>query len=128
MKHRILTTTALGLALFGALLVPYVRADEVDKMTTIKFSAPVEIPGKVLLPGTYVFKLLNGDNNTDIVQIFNADDTRLITAVKAIPDYRATPSDHTILSLEERHPGQPEAVMTWFYPGDNFGEQFVYPK
>jgi hypothetical protein len=127
MKKQILTT-AISLALFGALLVPNVRADEADKMTIVKFSGPVEVPGKVLSAGTYVFRLMNTEGNTDIVQIFNADDTRLITSVQAIPDYRTTPPDNTILSLEERPAGQPEALKAWFYPGDNYGEQFVYSR
>jgi hypothetical protein len=24
--------------------------------------------------------------------------------------------------------GTPEAIKAWFYPGDNFGQEFVYPK
>ena len=27
-----------------------------------------------------------------------------------------------------RAAGSPEAVRAWFYPGENFGHQFVYPK
>jgi hypothetical protein len=37
-----------------------------------------------------------------------------------------TPSE-AILQLEERSEGQPEALTEWFYPGDNFGVEFVYP-
>jgi hypothetical protein len=37
-----------------------------------------------------------------------------------------TPSE-AILQLEERPEGQPEALTEWFYPGDNFGVEFVYP-
>jgi hypothetical protein len=128
MKFRILITTAFSLVLFGALFVPNGRADETDKMTIVRLNGPVEVPGTVLSAGTYVFKLMNGASDTNIVQIFNADDTRLITTVEAIPDYRTRTPGHTILSLEERGAGQPEAVKAWFYPGDNYGEQFVYPR
>ncbi len=24
--------------------------------------------------------------------------------------------------------GQPQALRAWFYPGDNFGQEFAYPK
>ena len=34
-----------------------VMADEWNKRTEFQFSAPVEIPGKTLAPGKYVFEL-----------------------------------------------------------------------
>ena len=30
--------------------------------------------------------------------------------------------------FSERPAGTPPAVKSWFYPGDNFGHRFVYPK
>ena len=36
-----------------------IKAGEWDKKTIFTFSGPVEVPGAVLTPGTYVFKLLN---------------------------------------------------------------------
>jgi hypothetical protein len=126
MKKHILTT-AISLALFGALLVPKVWADEWDKMTTVTFSGPVQVPGTVLPAGTYVFKLMDSSSNHNVVEIFN-DKTQLITTILAIPDYRMTTADKPIFSFEERPSGQPEALRAWFYPGDNYGEQFLYLK
>jgi len=125
-KH--LFTTAISLAFFGGLLVPNMRADEWDKMTTVTFSAPVQVSGTVLPAGTYVFKLLNSESDRDIVQIFNADDTRLITSAMAIPDYRETVSDKSSFTFDERPSGQPEALKAWFYPGDEYGEEFLNSK
>lgn len=125
-KH--LFTTAISLAFLGGLLVPNMRADESDKMTTVTFSAPVEVSGTVLPAGTYVFKLLNGDTDSDIVEIFNADDTRLITSAMALPDYRGTVSDKSTFTFDERPSGQPEALKAWFYPGDEYGEEFLNRK
>jgi hypothetical protein len=125
-KH--LFTTAISLAFLGGLLVPNMRADESDKMTTVTFSAPVEVSGTVLPAGTYVFKLLNGETDTDIVEIFNADDTRLVTSAMALPDYRGTVSDKSTFTFDERPSGQPEALKAWFYPGDEYGEEFLNRK
>jgi hypothetical protein len=127
MKKHILTT-AISLALLGALFVPKVRADEEDKMTTVTFGEPVQVPGMVLPAGTYVFKLMDSPSDRNIVEIFNADDTKLITTSQAIPDYRTTTPDKPIFSFEERPSGRPEALKAWFYPGDNYGEQFLYSK
>jgi hypothetical protein len=38
------------------------------------------------------------------------------------------PTGKTVLTFRERGEGQPEAIKAWFYPGDNSGQQFVYPK
>jgi LPXTG-motif cell wall-anchored protein len=62
------------------------------------------------------------------VQIWNEDETRLITTILAVADYREKTPDKTIVSFDERPAGQPEALRAWFYPGDNFGVEFVYPK
>ncbi len=33
-----------------------------------------------------------------------------------------------MLTFKERGEGQPEAIKAWFYPGNAFGQEFVYPK
>jgi hypothetical protein len=128
MKHRILTTTAMSLVLLGAALVPAARADEADKTTIVTFNEPVEVPGAVLPAGSYEFKLADNEAENNVVQIFNADGTHLVTTVMAIPDYLAKTPDKTVMHFAERAAGQPEALTAWFYPGDNYGEQFVYSK
>ncbi len=124
----------LCVAFAGATLAPSVRADDYDKKTTVTFSGPVEIPPvhitgmKVLPAGTYVFKLLNSDSNRHIVQIFNKDQTKIYATILAIPNYRLTPTDKTVITFNEGRKGSPEAIRAWFYPGSNWGEEFVYPK
>ena len=49
---------ALSVAMLCIGLTPKAFADESNKKTVMTFSAPVEIPGKALPAGTYVFKLL----------------------------------------------------------------------
>jgi hypothetical protein len=94
----------------------------------VTFSEPVQVPGKVLQAGTYVFRLLDDQANRHIVQIFNQDHTALITTVMAIPNERLQPTDKTVLLYDERPADQPIALAAWFYPGDNTGQEFVYPK
>jgi hypothetical protein len=118
-----LSTSVLG---FGLMAVR-ATADEWDKKTTVTFSAPVEVPGRVLPVGTYVFKLLDSPSDRHIVQIYDADEKKLYATILAVPDYRLKPTDKPVLRFEERPSGQPEALEAFFYPGDNFGQQFVYP-
>ncbi|HUA20242.1 MAG TPA: LPXTG cell wall anchor domain-containing protein [Bryobacteraceae bacterium] len=103
-------------------------ADSWNKLTTVTFSAPVQLPGMTLPAGTYVFKLLDSPSDRHIVQVFNEDQDHLYTTILAIPNYRLTPTDKTVLNFTEAAPGKPVGVRAWFYPGDNFGQEFVYPK
>jgi hypothetical protein len=118
----------LALSLFGAALAPGARADEWNKKTVMTFSQPVEIPGQVLPAGTYMFKLANSQSDRHIVQIFNASGSHIIATVLAINDYRLAPTGRTVVKFAERSGDNPEALKAWFYPGDNFGQEFVYPK
>jgi hypothetical protein len=126
--------TVFCAALIGAAFSPNVRADAWNQKTVVTFSGPVEtpgvhIPGWAVLPaGTYVFKLVNSPSDRHIVQIFNQDETVLYTTVLAIPNYRLRATGKTVITFRERPAGEPEALRAWFYPGMNFGQEFVYPK
>src|SRR5690242_16697192 len=106
-------------------------AQSYNKKTTVTFSAPVEIPGvdaQVLPAGTYVFRLLDSQSDRHIVQIFNKDETHVYSTILAIPNYRLKATDKTVMTFAERATGEPQAIRAWFYPGDNSGQEFVYPK
>src|SRR6185503_15763639 len=123
-----------SVALLGAAFSPSLKADDYDKKTTITFSGPVEIPPvyitgmRVLPAGTYVFKLVNSSSNRHIVQIFNKEQTKIYATILAIPNYRLVPKNKTVITFNEGVKGQPEPIRAWFYPGANWGEEFVYPK
>src|SRR5437763_3250805 len=128
MKKIRMLGVLLALGVFLGTLVPFSNADEWDKTTKVKFSEPVQVPGTVLPVGTYVFRLQESSSNRHIVQIYNEDHTKLITTVLAIPNQRLQPTGKTVLTYDERPADQPVALAAWFYPGDNFGQEFVYPK
>lgn len=114
--------------LFAVAMSSFLMADEWDKATKLTFSEPVEVPGVVLPTGTYWFTLADNESDRNIVEIWNDDRTKLITTILAIPDYRLHPTGKTVVHFEERPSDQPEAIHSWFYPGDNYGQEFVYPK
>jgi len=122
------------MALLGLALAPKVKADAYDDKTVITFSGPVEIPGVhlkgwgVLPAGTYVFKLVDSQSDRHIVQIFSEDEKTVYATILAIPNYRLKATGKTVITFRERPAGQPEALRAWFYPGKNWGEEFVYPK
>lgn len=127
MRSSIIGVVALAAGSFG-LWAPQIQGDEWDKKTVLTFSAPVEVPGRVLPAGTYVFKLADSQSDRHIVQIYDKDEKHLITTVLAVPDERLEPRGKTTINFEERASGSPEAVRAWFYPGSTIGEEFVYPR
>jgi len=118
----------LALSLLGAAFTTGARADQWNKKTVLTFSQPIEIPGQVLPAGTYTFKLAESPSDRHIVQIFNADETQIIATVLAINNYRLQPTGKSVVKFAERSADSPEALKAWFFPGDNFGQEFVYPK
>jgi hypothetical protein len=130
MKMKIMKTVLVlsVLLLLGATLIPGARADQYNKKTVMTFDQPVEIPGQVLPAGTYTFKLADSPSDRHIVQVWNADGTHIIATVLAINNYRLQPTGKTVVKFAERPGDDPEALKAWFYPGDNFGQEFVYPK
>ncbi len=130
MKRIFALIFASCLVFFGLLFPTGARADLRDKKTIMTTSSPFKIPNaNVVLPaGTYVIKLLDVAGSRNIVQILNEREDKVYATVLAIPNYRLQPSDKTEFTFWERPQGEPMALRTWFYPGDTYGVEFLYPK
>lgn len=108
-----------------------VMAQTWNKKTIVKISQRIEIPGvgqQFLPAGTYVFKLVDSVSSRDIVQILSEDETHVFATILTIANYRLKATDQTVMTFRERAADQPEAIRAWFYPGANWGQEFVYPK
>jgi hypothetical protein len=114
--------------LFCTLWVSPARADQENQATKVTFNGPVEVPGVVLPAGTYWFTLMSDDADRNIVQVWDASRQRLLTTALTVPDYRMHPTGQPVIKFEERASSRPEALRAWFYPGDNFGHEFVYSE
>lgn len=117
-----------SIGLMGTLLAPATKADPEYKRTEVTFSQPVEIPGMVLMPGKYVMKLLDPYTDEKIVRFYNTQENHMYAMVPVVLAYRLRTTDHTVITFEERAHGAPQAIKDWFPAGDNWGEEFVYPK
>lgn len=104
------------------------RADQWDKKTILTVNQPIQITDTYLDPGTYVLKLADSSSDRHIVYIFNANQNHLINTVMAIPNTRLRPTGNSEFVFWETPPGTARAMRAWFYPGDNFGQEFRYPK
>jgi len=121
--------TLCCLAALGAGIATFsVNADTWNKKTIITITEPMQIPGATLTPGKYVFKLMDSLSNRHIVQVFNEDEKTVINTILAIPNQRLRPTGKSEFGFWEVPAGNTPALRSWFYPGDNFGQEFAYPK
>jgi len=125
MSKQPLLAAMVSLIVACSLAVSAVRADVADEKTKLTFSEPVEIPGRVLPAGSYWFVLVSGRN---LVRIFSADWSVVYATIITAPSERTAPSGETILTLAERPYSEPQAILTWFYPGETIGHEFIYSK
>ena len=103
-------------------------ADTWNKKTELTVRERIEVPGAILEPGNYVLLLVDSDANRHIVRILNERENEVISTVIAIPNYLLKVTGDTQFAWYERPSGEPRALRAWCYPGDNFGQEFVYPK
>ena len=100
-------------------------ASDSDKKTIITTNQPLEIPGKVVLPaGKYVMKLVDLPSSRNVVQLFNADETKLYATVMGIPAYSSETPEKPEIRFYETEKDAPYAIREWFYPGSNYGIEF----
>ena len=72
--------------------------------------------------------LVDSLSDRHIVRIFDKDQTHVMTTILAIPNYRLQVTDKTVFQYWEVPDGPAQSARAWFYPGDNFGQEFAYPK
>jgi len=130
---KLLKGIGIGLCLTTVcvLVAPNAKADDSNEKTTIVLTQPVEVPGvgqHLLMPGTYVFKLLNSPVDRHIVEIYNQGETKILTTVLTITNHRIHATNNSILTFSERPAGEPQALKAWFFSGQHYGEQFVWDR
>jgi hypothetical protein len=125
---RALLIASVAVAIVAVLVVPGVRADEYNKLTYLTFSGPVQVPGVTLPAGTYMFKLADPDTGRRAIQIWSQDGTKLYTTLLTIPDEMMAAQSDPVVMFKETPSGSPNAIKSWFYPGERIGQEFIYPK
>jgi LPXTG-motif cell wall-anchored protein len=116
-----------GIGIASGIAAFHAQADEWNKKTVLTVNEPIQVSDKLLDPGQYVFMLADSSSDRHIVRIFDANQQHLIDTVMATPNYRIQPTGNSRFSFWETPPGTAKALRAWFYPGDNFGQEFRYP-
>jgi hypothetical protein len=110
------------------MVLPTARANQSDQATKVTFNQPIQIPGRVLPAGTYWFVIAQDVPQPYGVRISNYDRTIVYATVFTIHAERSQPTGRAAFTFAQSGPGQPQAIVTWFYPGETTGHEFVYPK
>jgi hypothetical protein len=127
---RIIKIVQLGACavILSSILAIGAKADDWSRKTIVTFSRSVEIPGKVLPAGTYVFKLADSIADRELVEVWDGHETRLLATLRTIPEQREEIPNETIFNFDERPGDSPMAIRAWFFPGQDIGQEFVYPQ
>ncbi|MFZ0884018.1 MAG: hypothetical protein WAN14_11515 [Candidatus Acidiferrales bacterium] len=120
--------STIVLLLAFLMILPGARADEANQATRVTFNQAVQIPGRVLPAGTYWFMLPQNVTDHNLVRIYNSDRTVFYGTVITIDAVRVQATDKSAFTFTEHNSTQPQALVTWFYPGETIGHQFLYPK
>jgi hypothetical protein len=109
------------LLLFSALL----SASSDEEVTVFTFAAPVQVPGRILPAGKYLFKL-DQHEELNVVKIESPDERKVFGIFVVKPDYHMKAPTQPGLVFEPASAGGPEVIKAWFYPGDKYGNAFIY--
>lgn len=113
----------LGLTLFANLSFA-----QQDSLLDVHMKEPVAIPGHVLQPGDYVFRLMESDQYPHIVQVMSADGSTVFGLFQVEPAQRQDYGDHSAVTLTEPDAAGVQSISQWYFPGSRDGYQFIYSK
>jgi len=131
--HSITKNAAIFIGCFVFALVLFTPAilhgDEWNRKTRFMVNQTTEVPGAVLEPNTrYVIKVLDSPSERHVVQVYNDDESKMLTMFMCAADERTEPTDKTVFTFIETQPGYPMPIKEWFYPGHLDGLEFICPK
>ena len=105
-----------------ATLTSKAQAQLVNETVTVSFSAPVDLPGRVLPAGTYVFMAIE----PNVTRVLSADGKIVYGTYLTVPEERQEPVEKATIIMGENKTESRERVEAWFYPGESLGNEFMY--
>ena len=131
MTRRTLLATVAGVALAGLTAPATMRAREtandLDRMTFVKFNRPVALPGVALGAGTYVFELPDPIGASDVVRVSSRDRRKVyLTAFTRIVERPKGVASGQPVSFGEAPAHAPQPITVWWPSGESTGREFIY--
>ncbi|MDT8067424.1 MAG: hypothetical protein ROO76_04585 [Terriglobia bacterium] len=111
-----------AITLFAALPVLAQQETVMD----VHVDKTVAIPGHILRPGNYVFRLVDTSTYPPYVQITRSKGQDL-GFLPVYPAWRPQ-ADGTELAVSKPDQAGLEHVKAWYFPGEKYGYEFLYSK
>jgi hypothetical protein len=127
MLRRIVVTSMGAAVMLAVFTSTAAYAQPFDKRTYFTFSDAVAVPGATLPAGKYLFRLAD-ETSHEVVQVLSADGRKPYALFFAMRVERLDIPSKPEVRFLETAAGEPEAIQTWWYPGERTGYEFVYPK
>jgi hypothetical protein len=116
-----------GAAVLGLFAAALGSASTFNKMTYLKFSNAVALPGTTLDKGEYIFAIANPTSSSNVVVVKSRHGSKVHGLFLTRPVIRpATAGNDAMLTLGEARPGTPPPIKAWFPIGETTGHQFIY--
>jgi len=103
-------------------------AQPLDRRTFYTFKTPVEMPGATLPPGKYLFRFVNPDSSSGVIQVLSDADKKVWGTFFTIPTQRPDLPDKPEIRFMETPAGTPRAIKTMWYIGERTGREVLYPR
>jgi hypothetical protein len=125
-KLGAVATIGFTVAMCAVALVQRSGAQNAAETTRLTFSQAVELPGRTLEAGTYIFELVSPMSDSGVVRVCSADRHKqyFLGFTNRVARPRGT-SDNPGVSLGEAAAGASPRIRTW-WPDGGSGHQFIY--
>lgn len=98
-----------------------------ESVMDVHVDKAIAIPGKVLVPGNYVFRLLHSAAEPNDVAVQSADYKTFYGFIPVFTAYRSSEDGSQIKASAPDNSGLAR-IKSWFFPGEQEGYRFIYSK
>jgi hypothetical protein len=123
---RIASYLSLGVV-FSLVLLALPAFAQNETVMNVNVKTPVAVPGRILAPGKYLFRLVDTSSLPNEVQITKADGTPVVGFITVFDSIR---EHHGATAIKTSKPDRAGVVRitSWYFPGQRYGYRFVYSK
>ncbi len=125
MKRFSLAVLFVVLSLIFVTAMPAVAQQ--NTVLNVHIEKAVAIPGHVLLPGNYLFRLRDANTYPGFVQVTSADGSQIFGFIQVFPAWRLQAGTEKVVLSEPDAAGL-EHVVDWYFPGERYGYHFIYSQ
>ncbi len=98
-----------------------------ETVLNVHVTRPVAIPGKILTPGNYVFRLQDEQTVPQAVQVTTATGIPVAGFIQVFESTREHAGNEVITASEPDSAGL-SRINSFYFPGERYGYRFVYSK